>query len=107
MTTPISLTTLPPDGGTTAVALAGELDLDTAERIEPALTGLAGGARGDLLLDLADLTFCDSSGAALLVRVHRRCAAAGVRLRVSRLRGTPAHVIRVLGVHRTVSCTFA
>ncbi|MFI8823973.1 STAS domain-containing protein [Streptomyces sp. NPDC053431] len=108
MTTfPISLTTAPLDPSTTAVALIGELDLYTVARIEAELTHLARQTEAELLLDLADVTFCDSSGVALFLRMHRRCAAAGVRLRLCRIQRLPARVIRALGVDRAVPCSFA
>ncbi|MFF8289383.1 STAS domain-containing protein [Streptomyces sp. NPDC016309] len=105
-TTGISLTRIPLDGSTVGVALAGELDLYTVERVEPTLALLTRDAHREVLLDLADVTFCDSSGAALLIRVHRRCAAAGVRLRLCHIQRLPARVIRTLGVDRDVPCTF-
>ncbi|MEU5218441.1 STAS domain-containing protein [Streptomyces sp. NPDC020807] len=106
-TPPISLTTAQLDHSTTAVAVAGELDLYTAAHIEAELTHLARQAECDLLLDLADVTFCDSSGVALFLRVHRWCAAAGVRLRLCHIQRLPARVIRTLGVDRAVPCSFA
>ncbi|WP_078628104.1 anti-sigma factor antagonist [Streptomyces sp. NRRL F-2664] len=108
MTTPrISLTTTPLDHSTTAVALAGELDVYTVARIEESLTDLTRATERELLLDLADVTFCDSSGAALFLRIHRRCRAAGVRLSLCRIQRLPARVIRALGVDRAVPCSFA
>ncbi|MFD6229428.1 STAS domain-containing protein [Streptomyces sp. NPDC060232] len=108
MTTPqISLTTTPLDHSTTAVVLAGELDVHTVAHIEPALTDLTRATGRDLLFDLADVTFCDSSGVALFLRMHRRCVAAGVRLRLCRIQRLPARVIRALGADRAVPCSFA
>ncbi|MCQ0021675.1 STAS domain-containing protein [Streptomyces somaliensis DSM 40738] len=106
-TPPISLTATVPGPGTVTVALAGELDLHAAERVEPALARLTGDVEHELLLDLAGVTFCDSSGVALLLRAHRRCAAAGARLRLCRVQPLPARVIRALGVDRAVPCSFA
>ncbi|MFJ8584365.1 STAS domain-containing protein [Streptomyces sp. NPDC093595] len=60
-TAQISITTTPLDERTLAIALAGELDIDTAELIEPALSRLTGTAPRELVLDLADVSFCDSS----------------------------------------------
>ncbi|MFH8624493.1 STAS domain-containing protein [Streptomyces vietnamensis] len=111
-TTTISLTRIsspeaPPARNTVAVALAGELDVYTVARIEPTLTHLTRNAQAELTLDLTDITFCDSSGAALLLRVHERSQAAGVRLRLSGIQRLPARVIRALGVDRALSCSFA
>ncbi|MFI8320501.1 STAS domain-containing protein [Streptomyces sp. NPDC085529] len=106
-TPPISLTTAPVGPSTTAVTLAGELDLYTATYIEAELTRLARRAERELLLDLAGVTFCDSSGVALFLRMHRRCVADGVRLRLCRVQRLPARVLRTLGVDRAVPCSFA
>ncbi|WP_418955601.1 STAS domain-containing protein [Streptomyces tritici] len=106
-TPPISLTTAPLDHSTTAVALAGELDLYTAAHIEAELTRLARQTEWELLLDLTEVTFCDSSGVALFLRMHRRCVGAGVRLRLCHIQRLPARVIRALGVDRAVPCSFA
>ncbi|MFF9864715.1 STAS domain-containing protein [Streptomyces sp. NPDC013953] len=103
----ISITTTPLDERTLAIALAGELDIDTADLIEPALSGLTGTAPQALVLDLAGVSFCDSSGAALFERLHGRCAEAGIRLCLCRIPRLTALVIRTLGVDRTVPCSFA
>ncbi|MEU9716649.1 STAS domain-containing protein [Streptomyces sp. NPDC047976] len=87
------------------VTLAGELDFHTAGQVEPRLTELAASGRHTLLLDLSGLSFCDSSGIDLFVRVHHRCRRAGTRLRLC---GVPPLVIksmRVLGVDRELGRT--
>ena len=62
--------------GDGVVLVKGELDLRTCDRLEQALGERAD--RGDrLVLDLSELTFCDSTGLAGLVRLHKRAAAAG------------------------------
>ncbi|MFF8600957.1 STAS domain-containing protein [Streptomyces sp. NPDC015232] len=105
--TEIILTKTPSDGSTVSVALAGELDIHTVARIEPTLTRMARDAERGVTLDLTDVTFCDGSGAALFFRMHRRCQAAGVCLSLSGIQRLPARVIRVLGVDRVLSCSFA
>ena len=60
-----------PDGEL-CVRLAGELDLASLPDVETELNGLLTRAPGPLLLDLADLTFLDSSGVALLIRLANR-----------------------------------
>ncbi|MEW2371315.1 STAS domain-containing protein [Streptomyces sp. NPDC048387] len=108
MTSPqISLTTTPLDHRRRHVALAGELDVYTVAHVEAALTDLTRGTGEELLLDLSDITFCDSSGVALFLRVHRRCVAAGVRVSLCRIQRLPARVIRALGVDRAMPCSFA
>jgi anti-sigma B factor antagonist len=106
MSTPISVT-LHPRSEMGGVALSGELDLATVGQIEPALLALARDSNRDLVLDLAGLTFCDSTGAALLLRLHQRCTAGGTRLELRQVPQLPARVLRMLRVDRVVACSFS
>jgi anti-sigma B factor antagonist len=55
----------------TVVALAGELDMSTAEQLSGAVNDELRLGRGRIVLDLADLTFCDSLGLGTLVVLSR------------------------------------
>ncbi|MGW5849692.1 STAS domain-containing protein [Streptomyces sp. NPDC055254] len=97
----------PVDGGV-VLALAGELDHDTAQPLREALdAAVTPGAR--LLVDLADLGFCDSTG--LNVLLHGRLAAqdTGGTLELAGLRGPVARMFHITGadglfpVHADVS----
>ncbi|PBC76255.1 anti-sigma B factor antagonist [Streptomyces sp. TLI_235] len=93
-------------GRRTVVALRGELDLHSAGRLEPRLLPLLErGGGGELVLDLAGVTFCDSSGVELFLRLNGRCAAdASVVLRA--IPRQPSRVIRLMGVDRALRCEF-
>ncbi|MGW6316555.1 MULTISPECIES: STAS domain-containing protein [unclassified Streptomyces] len=104
--TPIHLTAGARCDGVTGLALEGELDLDTVARIEPELMLVTAGGGTEVVLDLAGVTFCDTSGVKLLLRLHRRCAADGVRLRLCHIPRRPGQVMRTLGVDRTIPCAF-
>lgn len=93
-----------PGRRTPVVRLTGELDLYTALRIEPVLTTLVLRGEKEVELDLSGVVFCDSSGAALFVRLHRRCAARGTRLKLRSISPRVALVIRTLGLDRVVAC---
>ena len=56
------------DGEALSVAVFGELDLETCERLKPALDG-AVFARRPLVLDLSGCSFIDSSGLRVVVQV--------------------------------------
>lgn len=86
--------------------LAGELDIDTVGHVEPRLSRFADEPAGELLLDLSGVTFCDSAGVALLVRLYRRCRASGTRLALLDVPRRPARVLRELGVDQLVPCGF-
>ncbi|WP_338676506.1 STAS domain-containing protein [Streptomyces sp. SCSIO 30461] len=104
--TPLTLTATALGDGTTVIAFSGELDIATVGQIEQDLTHLAVGTVRELRLDLSGVTFCDSSGADLFVRMHQHCAATGVRLHLCGVPHLCATVFRVLGVDDAVSCSF-
>jgi anti-sigma B factor antagonist len=57
--------------GETVVAVAGELDMSTAEQLSGAVNDELRQGPGRIVLDLADLTFCDSLGLGTLVVLSR------------------------------------
>lgn len=75
--------------------LLGDLDYDTAGRLRARLTTLALRQGGCLVLDLAGVTFCDSSGitALIVARNHALAAQADVALA-----SVPDHMMRVLRI---------
>ncbi len=80
----------------------GELDLDTAHRVEAALTELRESGYAELVLDLRGLTFMDSTGLRLVIRWDTVARESGFRFavvpgddvvqRVFRLTGMDAHL---------------
>jgi anti-anti-sigma factor len=69
-------------GDTDVVAPVGELDLATASSLGAALAAAAHRGASRVLLDLRRLTFVDSSGIALIVKLQRHFAAEGIRFGV-------------------------
>jgi anti-sigma B factor antagonist len=65
--------------GTRAVAVAGELDQATLPELQRALDEVIDAGSDDLLIDLSDCSFIDSSGLAALVSARERIAAADGR----------------------------
>lgn len=86
------------DGVVAHLALAGELDMSTAPELNAELDRLAGDGVRHLLLDLRELTFCDSTGIAAFVRGDNRAAADGGWLRVTGATGRVARVLQVTGL---------
>lgn len=67
------------------LALRGELDISTADRLQDTVTRLCvAEAARELTLDLRDLTFIDSSGLAAMVYAFRLCERSGCELAVIR-----------------------
>ncbi|MEU4381460.1 STAS domain-containing protein [Micromonospora echinofusca] len=86
------------DGGTTCLRLAGELDLSTAPELNAAIDRLIDAGERRLLVDLAELTFCDSTGIAAFVRGDNRVAADGGWLRLAGATGRVDRVLQVTGL---------
>jgi anti-sigma B factor antagonist len=88
------------DRGTDVVAkVAGELDFGTTPQFLRAMEPLVV-TGGSLVLDLSELTFCDSSALSALVRLHKRAKAAGAEFALARLRPQVEGAITVTMLHR-------
>lgn len=75
------------------VSLAGELDIATVPALEEALADLSSDG-ASLVLELAELTFMDSTGLRAFVRVARQREAVGRLV----LRGPTGRVLEVLDI---------
>jgi anti-sigma B factor antagonist len=78
---------------TTGARLIGELDLAAYDTAETALGPLFG-ADDDVTLDVSELSFVDSSGIRLFIRLHQALEARGTLI----LREPSEHVARVLEI---------
>lgn len=93
------------NGTSASVHPIGELDLDSAHRVEEALAGLREEGLDDLVLDLRGLTFMDSTGLRLVIRWDTAAKEGGFRFavvpgeevvqRVFRLTGMDEHLTLV------------
>ncbi|MFE9559995.1 STAS domain-containing protein [Streptomyces sp. NPDC006487] len=101
-TTLIDLKSTVRSEGDVRVTLTGELDFHTARQVEPRLTGLAESSHRRLVLDLSGISFCDSSGIGLFLRVDQRCRWAGTRLWLCGVPPLVAKSMRVLGADRVL-----
>jgi anti-anti-sigma factor len=83
--------------------VVGELDLDSAVILRrPVEAELAAAQVRAVTLDLAELTFVDSSGLALLVELRRLASGAGVQLDIVNVRPGPRRVISIAGLADTL-----
>src|SRR5690242_2437816 len=73
-------------GDAAMVAVHGELSLDSRQCLQDALYGLIDQAASRIVVDLAELTFCDSMGLSTFIEAHHRCTAAGGYLRLAAAR---------------------
>jgi anti-anti-sigma factor len=77
------------------VSLTGELDIASTPQLEERVRGLIDAGRTRLVVDLAGLIFCDSTGIGMLVRANNDCLIKGGYLRLA---APNRHVARVLAV---------
>ena len=61
-------------------ALSGDIDLSTVEDVESGLRSAIDGGSGAIVLDLRQVSFLDSSGLRLILRLHKDLGEAGRRL---------------------------
>jgi anti-anti-sigma factor len=77
------------------VSLTGELDIASAPRLDDRIRSLVDAGHARLVVDLADLIFCDSTGISTLVRANSDCLDHGGYLRLA---APNRHVARVLAI---------
>jgi anti-sigma B factor antagonist len=75
-----SVKTAEVDGNAFVVSLTGEVDLHTAPELEGALDGVMALGCTSAVVDLADVSFIDSTTLAVLLRSHARLSELGGRL---------------------------
>ncbi|MFF7203340.1 MULTISPECIES: STAS domain-containing protein [unclassified Streptomyces] len=80
------------------VELAGELDHDTASEVRSLLSGLELRPGTQLVVDLTDLTFCDSSGITVLLAARNHVLAAQAAMALSAVPDGVQRVFRILGL---------
>ncbi|WBB68940.1 STAS domain-containing protein [Micromonospora sp. WMMD812] len=95
---PFTVTYADRDGGGTCLRLVGELDMSTAPELNAVIDRLTEAGERRLLVDLTELTFCDSTGIAAFVRGDNHAAADGGWLRVTGASGRVERVLRLTGL---------
>ncbi|WP_329447748.1 STAS domain-containing protein [Streptomyces sp. NBC_01426] len=81
----------------------GDLDHATAPELRKALDGLTLAARQLLLLDLAGLEFCDSSGISALPAARNLATEHGADVALAAVPADIARILRVVGLDRVFS----
>jgi len=84
--------------GARIVTLSGEIDIAVMSELGAALV-----ADEDVLVDLAHVSFIDSSGIAALLRAHRVQAKTGHRLLVRGAHGAVSRVLEITGADSVLS----
>jgi anti-sigma B factor antagonist len=87
-------------GGLAAVAVRGELDIRSAPDLRTWLAKVLDDGAVQLVLDLSEVGFMDSSGLGVLVGAHKRLARLGGRLSVVGVSPIVARLLTVTGLSR-------
>jgi anti-sigma B factor antagonist len=90
-------------GGSTVLTVTGEIDRDSRAFLREAADEAIG--RGDrrLVLHLAGLDFCDSSGLSLFVDLHRECATGSGWMRIAAASPVLLEMMRVTNLNRLLA----
>jgi anti-sigma B factor antagonist len=83
------------DGGRAVLALEGELDMASADRLQQAIDDEALHAETSIVLDLEELQFIDSTGLRVILRALEHCRGRGQEFAITR--GSP-QVQRLLSI---------
>jgi anti-sigma B factor antagonist len=85
-------------GEVAVVTVAGELDMATAPQLQQEVSRLVDAGQTNLVFDLADVTFCDSTGLSVFVRARNRCEAAGGEVRLAAPQRAVQRILEVSGL---------
>ncbi len=94
----LTVTRTPHPSGATVLTVAGELDHHTASEFTDTLRHTPFGPGAPVVIDLAQLDYCDSTGITVLITAHRQAEATGSRLLLTGLRADLAHVFGIVGL---------
>jgi anti-sigma B factor antagonist len=84
------------EGGRTILRVSGELDLYTAPRLREAVVGATDDGATDVVVDLDDVSFIDSSGLGVLVACLKRVRERGGSFAVVAGESSPLHRLLAL-----------
>ncbi|WP_030440472.1 STAS domain-containing protein [Actinoplanes subtropicus] len=85
-------------GGVVRLTLSGELDLATADRLQQHVQRALAQPARKLVLDLAGVAFCDSTGLGALLHARNTAVEHGTGFQVTRPRGLTQRVLEVSGL---------
>jgi anti-anti-sigma factor len=86
------------DGRRQIVALAGELDLSTVADLEARIEEACSDGAGELVLDLEELSFMDSTGLSAILTTQDRCEGQGCELLLTEAQPAVHRLFELTGV---------
>jgi anti-sigma B factor antagonist len=99
------VTSLDHDARTATVALRGEIDVLTVDQVRGVLVEALALHPHDLVVDLTELTFIDSTGLGALIAGFQRARDAGVRFRLARPTPAVRQILVLSGLLEVVELT--
>ena len=86
-------------GDHVVLALAGEIDLYTAPKLQTELTSALGASKSaHIVVDMSAVEFCDSTGMNVLLAAHRKAREQGGDLELAGPRATVRKILQVTGL---------
>ncbi|MDL4773677.1 MULTISPECIES: STAS domain-containing protein [Thermomonosporaceae] len=85
----------------TLVRVQGELDVVSRERFEEAMGGVLD-TGGPMIIDMREVTFCDSTGLNAIVMANRRATERGTLVALIALTPRVERVFRITGVDKFI-----
>ena len=99
------MTSLDRDAGTATVALRGEVDILTVDQVRAVLGEALAAGPQEIVVDLTDLTFIDSTGLGALIFGFQRARDAGVRFRLAHASPSVRQILVLSGLLEVVELT--
>ena len=90
------------DPGGYTIRLVGELDCSSAGQLLESVGSITVDGRREVVLDVADLTFCDAAGLSAILRVDRFVAAASGHLSVRDASRQMRRLLALTGLDRSL-----
>jgi anti-anti-sigma factor len=87
--------------GKATVRVRGELDIATADQAYAYLRDVVDSQQGPVIMNLADLTFCDAAGLGVLARVGGHARESGRSLKLTAARPSLLRIMRITGLDET------
>jgi anti-sigma B factor antagonist len=95
--------TLQPSNSSFTVELADEVDLANAGAIGDALCNALDRTDAGLVVDLSNLTFIDSSGVSMMIRVHKHAESLGKSVSWQGAQPGPMRMFDILALREVVN----